>query len=163
MHLEGILKSCSEQLGFQQPKPKSAYVIWSEAERMKINRQHHFAGSQDGLNAPALTNEEVSVELGRCAQPVRTFRNCTCPRQQGTSPPGPARTVRAGVRVPACVPCTYIADTYRSYVSGVRIGRALGTRVAPQALAAEDAQGATGLCAGAGVRQGLAGQPKAEP
>ena len=67
MHLEGILKSCSEQLGFQQPKPKSAYVIWSEAERMKINRQHHFAGSQDGLNAPALTNEEVSVELGRYA------------------------------------------------------------------------------------------------
>ena len=52
MHLEGILKSCSEQLGFQQPKPKSAYVIWSEAERMKINRQHHFYRSQNGLVVP---------------------------------------------------------------------------------------------------------------
>ena len=120
MHLEGILKSCSEQLGFQQPKPKSAYVIWSEAERMKINRQHHFAGSQDGLNAPALTNEEVSVELGRCAQPVRTFRNCTYSRQQGTSPPGPARTVRAEVHAyqPGGVPYTHLR-----YVSVVRIGR----------------------------------------
>ena len=129
MHLEGILKSCSEQLGFQQPKPKSAYVIWSEAERMKINRQHHFAGSQDGLNAPALTNEEVSVELGRYAQPARTFRHCTYPRQQGTSPPGPARTVRAEVHAyqPRGVPYTYrghvsvvrIGRTYRAHVSGV--------------------------------------------
>ena len=107
MHLEGILKSCSEQLGFQQPKPKSAYVIWSEAERMKINRQHHFAGSQDGLNAPALTNEEVSVELGRYPQPVRTFRPCMYPRQQGSSPPGPACAVRAEVHAyqPRGVPC----------------------------------------------------------
>ena len=123
MHLEGILKSCSEQLGFQQPKPKSAYVIWSEAERMKINRQHHFAGSQDGLNAPALTNEEVSVELGRHPQPVRTFRHCTYPRQQGSSPPGPARAVRAEVRVPASgravrISRVRIGRTYRSYVSG---------------------------------------------
>ena len=67
MHLEGILKSCSEQLGFQQPKPKSAYVIWSEAERMKINRQHHFYRSQNGLVVPPLSNMEVSVELGRYA------------------------------------------------------------------------------------------------
>ena len=67
MHLEGILKSCSEQLGFQQPKPKSAYVIWSDAERMKINRQHHFYRSQNGLVVPPLSNMEVSVALGRYA------------------------------------------------------------------------------------------------
>ena len=67
LHLCGILNSCTKQLSSQETKPKSAYVIWSDAERMKINRQHHFAGSQDGLNAPALTNEEVSVELGRYA------------------------------------------------------------------------------------------------
>ena len=162
MHLEGILKSCSEQLGFQQPKPKSAYVIWSEAERMKINRQHHFAGSQDGLNAPALTNEEVSVELGRHAQPVRTFRHCTYRRQQGTSDAPRART-RGTCRGTLGACRIRIARTYRSYASVVRIGRAIGTRVAPQAVAAEDAQGAAGVCAGAGARQGLAGQPKAEP
>ena len=120
MHLEGILKSCSEQLGFQQPKPKSAYVIWSEAERMKINRQHHFAGSQDGLNAPALTNEEVSVELGRHAQPVRTFRRCTYPRQQGSLRPGPARTVRSGVHLSQPRACRKYTRVRIAYVSVVR-------------------------------------------
>ena len=127
---------------------------------MKINRQHHFAGSQDGLNAPALSNEKVSVELGRHAQPVRKVQHCTYPRQQGSSPPGPARTVRAEVHAyqPRGVPFTY-----RAYVSVVRIGRAVGTRVAPQALAVEDAQGTAGVCAGAGVRQGGRASPRPSP
>ena len=67
LHLCGILNSCTKQLSSQQTKPKSAYVIWSDAERMKINRQHHFYRSQNGLVVPPLSNMEVSVELGRYA------------------------------------------------------------------------------------------------
>ena len=67
LHLCGILNSCTKQLSSQETKPKSAYVIWSDAERMKINRQHHFYRSQNGLVVPPLSNMEVSVELGRYA------------------------------------------------------------------------------------------------
>ena len=51
----------------QETKPKSAYIIWSEDERIRINRQHHFYRSENGLQSPALSNDEVSVELGRYA------------------------------------------------------------------------------------------------
>lgn len=67
LHLFDILNSCTKQLSSQETKPKSAYIIWSEDERIRINRQHHFYRSENGLQSPALSNNEVSVELGRYA------------------------------------------------------------------------------------------------